>query len=102
MKKILLLYTSAVGYGHKRSAEAVQKALNKKFPKNKTFLINAFASTNPRLEKFISFIRLNTLRFIPKTWKFIYRNEEKLLKSFSLIEKLVYFLFKPKFEKNHK
>ena len=98
MKKILLVYTAALGYGHKRSAQAIETALNIYYPKHKTYLINALSTVHPSIEKFFGGFRRYTLKFFPGLWGFIYKNEEKLLKIFSLVEKFSENIFIKKFQ----
>lgn len=66
MQKVLILYTSALGLGHKRCAEALDEVLKK--DKNETLLIDALHYINPLFRKTLGNAYLGILKTTPNLW----------------------------------
>lgn len=98
MKKVLLVYTAALGYGHKRSLQAIKKALDKYYPTNKTYIVNTISNTNPILEKLFGHIKKYALKSFPWYWNLIYNDDGFLLKSISFLEKNLENMLIPNFK----
>lgn len=67
MQKILILYTSALGLGHKRCAEALEEVFKK--DKNEVLIIDALYYINPLFRKTLGKFYLGILKTTPYIWK---------------------------------
>ncbi len=66
--------------GHHRASVAIENALKAISPSIKTMNINAFAYTNPILEKVINRTYMGVIHSKPEVWEYLYDNP-KVLKS---------------------
>lgn len=66
--------------GHHRAACAIENALKQISPGTQTLNINAFAYTNPILEKIINQTYMSVIKNKPEVWEYLYDNP-KVLKS---------------------
>lgn len=78
-KKILLMYIT-LNSGHHRASSAIENALKELSPGIQTLNINAFAYTNPILEKIINRTYMSVIQNKPEVWEYLYDNP-KVLKS---------------------
>lgn len=78
-KKILLMYITK-NSGHHRASLAIESALKEISPSFQTIVINAFAYTNPILEKVINKTYMEVIKNRPEVWEYLYDNP-KILKS---------------------
>ncbi len=78
-KKILLMYIT-LNSGHHRASIAIENALKRTSPSVETLNINAFAYTNPILEKVINKTYMGVIQNKPEVWEYLYDNP-KVLKS---------------------
>ncbi len=93
--KIFIFYTSLVGHGHKRSAEAIKDAIHHYYPKYKVELINSFKLINENFEKVASFVYSSILKFTPKLTGFVYNNQNKINRNRVITNILLSFFKKP-------
>lgn len=98
MKNVLLVYTAALGYGHKRSVQAIKKALDRYYPKHKTYIVNTIANTNPILEKLFGHVKKYALKIFPGYWNLIYNENGVFLKFISFFEKNLENMLIPNFK----
>lgn len=78
-KKILLMYITLKS-GHHSASLAIESALKRLSPDAVTLNINAFAYTNPILEKIINRTYMSVIKNKPDVWEYLYDNP-KVLKS---------------------
>lgn len=78
-KKILLMYIT-LNSGHHTASCAIENALKCISPGTHVLNINAFAYTNPILEKIINQTYMSVIRNKPEVWEYLYDNP-KVLKS---------------------
>ena len=77
-KKILLMYIT-LNSGHHRASLAIENAVKKLSPSVETLNINAFAYTNPILEKVINRTYIGVIKNRPEVWEYLYDNPKVLL-----------------------
>lgn len=78
-KRILLTYITE-NSGHHRASIAIENAIKKISTSVETLNINAFAYTNPILEKVINRTYMGVIKNRPEVWEYLYDNP-KVLKS---------------------
>ncbi|HDP16497.1 MAG TPA: hypothetical protein ENN16_01425, partial [Candidatus Omnitrophica bacterium] len=76
-KKILLMYIT-LNSGHHRAACAIENAIKQISPGTRTLNINAFAYTNPILEKIINQTYMSVIKNKPEVWEYLYDNPKVL------------------------
>jgi len=64
--------------GHHRASLAIENALKKLSPSVETLNINAFAYTNPILEKVINRTYMGVIKNKPEVWEYLYDNPKVL------------------------
>lgn len=64
--------------GHHRASCAIENALKQISPKTETLNINAFAYTNPILEKIINRTYMSVIQNRPEVWEYLYDNPKVL------------------------
>lgn len=96
--RILIFYTSALGWGHKRSALAIKKAIKKLYPKDEVFTLNALQEATTNIEIILRTLRIGALKLFPYFLEYLYKNEEIILKNLKFFENIIYSYYKNKFE----
>lgn len=95
--KVLILYTAALGYGHKRSAQAIEKSLRLLYKDIEVTTLNALYESTTNLERILKYVRLSLLKTIPAVLRLLYKYENSILKVLMPLEILVYSYYKRKF-----
>jgi processive 1,2-diacylglycerol beta-glucosyltransferase len=81
----IIFFTTFVGAGHKRVAQAIQEGIKTYNPYIKTEIINIFKLLTPKLDNLLKKLYLLTLYYFPQFWKDYYLKEkDKDLFYFSL------------------
>ncbi|MGB9679790.1 MAG: MGDG synthase family glycosyltransferase [Thermoanaerobacteraceae bacterium] len=93
-KRVLIIYEN-IGSGHKKTAEAVKKA----FLKHNGVIVdikNPFEERFPGISKFSIQFYLNTIKYTPELWSYIYETERnKVEKKFNIfLGKSIYTFIK--------
>ncbi|MBI2670756.1 hypothetical protein HYX18_02160 [Candidatus Woesearchaeota archaeon] len=96
--KVLILYTAALGLGHKRSAQAIEKSIKKLYINAEVVTLNGLSESTTNLDRIIRVIRLTAIKLFPYLLKLIYKYEESILKTLKPIENSVYNYYKNKFD----
>lgn len=91
--KVCIFYTAAVGSGHKRCAQIIEKEFDN------VVLVDALKESNWVLDYLVSHGYSFMLRYIPKFYKKIYVNEKRLLNRFKSAKKLFFYLCSIRFNK---
>src|SRR3989344_205384 len=96
MQKILILYTSALGFGHKRCAEALEEILKKN--KDDVLLIDALSYINPLFRKTLGNTYLGVLKTTPRLWGLLH-NKHFLFEVIQEFKEGLEKILSPKFKK---
>lgn len=91
MNKVLF-FSVSIGAGHDLAANAVIEALRSRYPECQTRLVDTFKYINPVLDKVISGSYMESLKFSPKIWGYLYslaEEGEKLVDLNHILSKLV-------------
>lgn len=100
VKKVLIFYTSAVGQGHKRSAEAIKLTFNRLYPSYEIILVDSLSTINKTFNNIISFFYKLILKYTPSIWRLIYSNEKQMSK-FRFMSYIFSFRFKKIIKENN-
>ncbi len=75
MKRILF-FSVSIGSGHDLAAEAVVREVMLRFPDCRTMTVDTFKYINPVLNKVIAGSYMESLKFSPKIWGYLYNQAE--------------------------
>jgi processive 1,2-diacylglycerol beta-glucosyltransferase len=90
--KSILLFSVSIGAGHDLAAQALIQEINSRHPECRTMLVDTFKYINPVLDKVISGSYMESLKFNPKIWGYLYDQAEqgaKLVDLGQVLSKLV-------------
>jgi len=90
--KRLLFFSVSIGSGHDLAAEAVAREVMVRFPDCRTMTVDTFKYINPVLNKVIAGSYMESLKFNPKIWGYLYNQAEagdKFIDLNQILSKLV-------------
>lgn len=76
MKKSILIFSVSIGSGHDSAAKALENKFIEKISDVKIKTINTFDYINPTLNKVVVGSYMETLKFNPKVWGYLYSQAE--------------------------
>lgn len=91
MKRILF-FSVSIGAGHDLAAQALVQEINRRYPECQTKVVDTFKYINPVLNKVIVGSYMESLKFNPKIWGYLYEQAEqgeKLVDLGQILSKLV-------------
>ncbi|MGI6065523.1 MAG: MGDG synthase family glycosyltransferase [Bacillota bacterium] len=77
MKKNILFFSVSIGSGHDSAAKSLEQQFKQIIPDVKTQIIDTFDYINPTLHKVVMGSYMETLKFSPKVWGYLYRQAEE-------------------------
>jgi processive 1,2-diacylglycerol beta-glucosyltransferase len=78
LKDKVLILTSFLTSGHRRAAEAIEKAIEELFPQAQTSVIDIFERSTPHLRKVVAGFYFKLLEKAPQIWGYLYDNRKIL------------------------
>jgi processive 1,2-diacylglycerol beta-glucosyltransferase len=75
--KSVLLFSVSIGAGHDLAAKALVQEINRRYPECRTQIVDTFKYINPVLNKVITGSYMETLKFNPKIWGYLYEQAEQ-------------------------
>lgn len=94
----VLLFSVSIGSGHDLAAQAIEQEIIKRYPDAQTKIVDTFKYINPVLNKVVVGSYMESLKFNPKIWGFLYQQAEEGEK-FVDITQLLSNLVSPKLNK---
>ena len=76
MPKKILIFSVSIGSGHDSAAKALKSNFIEKLPDAKVKIIDTFDYINSTLHKVVVGSYMETLKFNPKVWGYLYRQAE--------------------------
>ncbi|MGI6684943.1 MAG: MGDG synthase family glycosyltransferase [Bacillota bacterium] len=76
MKKSILIFSVSIGAGHDSAAKALEIKFRDKIPGVKIKIIDTFEYINSTLHKVVVGSYMETLKFTPKVWGYLYNQAE--------------------------
>ncbi len=73
----VLLFSVSIGAGHNLAAQAVVEEILKRYPDCRTGIVDTFKYINPILDKVITGSYIESLKFNPKIWGYLYEQAEE-------------------------
>lgn len=90
--KSVLFFSVSIGAGHDLAAQALVQEINRRYPDCRTKIVDTFKYINPVLNKVIVGSYMESLKFNPKIWGYLYDQAEqgdKLVDLSQILSKLV-------------
>jgi len=90
--KSVLLFSVSIGAGHDLAAQALVQEIKRRYPECRTNIVDTFRYINPVLNKVIVGSYMESLKFNPKIWGYLYDQAEqgdKLVDLSQILSKLV-------------
>lgn len=75
--KNILFFSVSIGAGHDLAAQAVMQEIHHRYPDCRTRVVDTFRYINPVLNKVIVGSYMETLKFNPKIWGYLYSQAEE-------------------------
>ncbi len=75
--KSVLLFSVSIGSGHNLAAQAVVQEVLHRYPDCRTRIVDTFKYINPVLDKVITGSYIESLKFNPKIWGYLYEQAEE-------------------------
>ncbi|MEL7568415.1 MAG: glycosyltransferase [Dehalobacterium sp.] len=94
MSKNVLIFSVSIGSGHNSAAKALESKFIEKIPGVKIKIIDTFDYINPTLHKVVVGSYMETLKFNPKVWGYLYSQAEygdKIIDLGLILNKLLSF-----------
>ena len=94
MKKNILFFSVSIGAGHDSAAKSMELQFKQSIPDVKTKIIDTFDYINPTLHKVVVGSYMETLKFSPKVWGYLYsqaENGERMVDLGQMLNKLLSF-----------
>jgi len=76
MVKNILIFSVSIGAGHNSAARSLEEEIKSKIHDSKTKIIDTFDYINPILHKVVLGSYMETLKFNPHVWGYLYRQAE--------------------------
>ncbi|ATW23934.1 hypothetical protein DCMF_03190 [Candidatus Formimonas warabiya] len=76
MRTNILFFSVSIGSGHDSAAKSLEKSFLEKIPHANTKVIDTFDYINPTLNKVVVGSYMETLKFNPKVWGYLYQQAE--------------------------
>ncbi|MDD4754418.1 MAG: glycosyltransferase [Desulfitobacteriaceae bacterium] len=92
MKKNILFFSVSIGAGHDLAAKSLELQFKQSIPDVKTKIIDTFDYINPTLHKVVVGSYMETLKFSPKVWGYLYsqaENGERMVDLGQMLNKLL-------------
>lgn len=76
MKKNILFFSVSIGAGHNTAASSLEDQFKENIPEIKTEIVDTFNYINPTLSKVVTGSYVETLKFNPRVWGYLYKQAE--------------------------
>lgn len=73
----ILLFSVSIGAGHDLAAQAIREEILRRYPDSEIQTVDTFKYINPVLDRVVKDSYMETIRFTPKVWGYLYDQAEQ-------------------------